>query len=157
VRFEGGNSADFARAINRKPGDQVGEWDVQQDAQRLERKLHRESHLEALVSASLDGDVANFSVRPGPQYVAAVRGLDPPPKLADLVPSSLYEEEATLKGRQQVLEEAWRRGYLRARVDAKVERGESPARIVFAVDAGRPVQNVEVDFPGASALGRGAL
>jgi outer membrane protein assembly factor BamA len=42
-------------------------------------------------------------------------------------------------------------------VDAKVERGETPARIVFIVDPGRPIHQVQVDFPGAEALGRGDL
>jgi outer membrane protein insertion porin family len=157
VRFEGGEPGTFARVINRKPGDQVADWDIQRDAQRLEQRLRREGHLEALVSASLDGEVATFSVRTGPRYVAEVRGLDAPPGLDDLVTSSLYEEEAVEKGRQRVLAAARDRGYLRARVDAKVEREEQAARLVFTVDPGRVVRQADVEFPGASALGKGDL
>jgi outer membrane protein assembly factor BamA len=140
-----------------QPGDEVTTWDLLADAERIERRLRRAGHLEALVSSDLEGEVATFTVNAGPRYFYEVKGLSSPPRLDDVLSSALYEEEALEEGTRRLLDAARARGHLRARVSTSVVEEERVRRLVFAVDPGRPVKDVQVRFPGASALGEGEL
>jgi outer membrane protein insertion porin family len=135
-----------------KPGDRVTFWRLQDDAERVQDALRQDGHLEALVSADLDGTVAVIDARPGARYGFTVAGLAQPPDLAGTIRGALFEEEALEQGRQVLLEEAWKRGYPRARVETDVTGDAAVRTLLFTVEPGAPATVTAVTFPGAVAL-----
>jgi outer membrane protein insertion porin family len=86
-----------------------------------------------------------------------VEGMASPPDLTGEVQRSFFQEEVIENGRARLLEEAHRRGYVKARVTTEV-RGDQQARtIVFQVALGEPAVVRAVTFTGAQALGSGEL
>ena len=140
-----------------EPGSSTTFWRLQDESERVQELLHSAGYLEALASADLDGTVGVIDARPGPRYAWMVEGLPSAPDLNADVQRAFFEEEAIENGRARLLEEAHRRGYVKARVTAEV-RGDQAARtIVFQVALGQPAVIREITFTGASALSSRSL
>jgi outer membrane protein assembly factor BamA/autotransporter translocation and assembly factor TamB len=142
--------------VKASPEDEVTYWDLLDDADRLREFLVREGHLEAVVDARLDGNQAVFSGSPGPKYTWRVEGMDAPPDLDKEVREALFEEEALERGRERLIEELHRRGFLRAQVDTRRVAEGVGRTLVFKVDPGVRI-TAQVSFPGATALKHGDL
>ena len=140
-----------------EPGSSTTFWRLQDESERVQELLHSAGYLEALASADLDGTVGVIEARPGPRYAWMVEGLPSAPDLNADVQRAFFEEEAIENGRARLLDEAHRRGYVKARVTAEV-RGDQAARtIVFQVALGQPAVVREVTFTGAAALSSRSL
>jgi outer membrane protein insertion porin family len=144
-------------ALKVKTGDKVSFWDLQARADRLQQRLVEAGYIEALVSAHLEDNVASFDVRAGAHYNWRVEGLPGGPDLTTTLHKALFEEDALERGRKQLLEAAWRRGYPRAEVRTSIERSEGERVLAFHVDLGQPIKIAGVRFPGAHALSEGKL
>ena len=148
----GVTEAELRGTVRARPGRTASYFDLQDDSDRIRQLLVQKGYLEAVVEPVRQGGVAVFRVRPGPKYAWRVEGMDAPPDLGALILASLFEEEAQEKGRQAVLDELHRRGYLRATVDASVIL-EGPGRtLLFSVKPGPKLTVAELSFPGAAAL-----
>ncbi len=145
------------RTLGAKVGQKVTFWDLQDDADRLQKKLVQASYMEAMVTARLEGDTAVFQIAPGAAYRWQVTGMDAPPNLTKPLSQAIFEEDALDRGRKALLDAARSRGYLRARVDTDTEADERGRTLVFKVDPGPEIRSAEVEFPGAKALSRKAL
>ena len=174
VRLEGdlGLPEDALRqALRTRPGRRVGDWDLQDDADRLRERLRESGHVEAEVGASLvavpspvpvpEGSAgpsaAVFRVRAGPRYAWRVVGLPSPPDLTNEVRKALYEEEALERGRRRLRRELDSRGLLEGRVAARVLREGERRTLLFEVEPGPGLSLAGVDFPGATVLSPGRL
>jgi outer membrane protein insertion porin family len=160
VRVEGDRSlpeGTLRGAVRARAGKKVSYWNLQDDAERMQRRLVKAGYIEALVTSRFDGDVAAFEVHSGDLYRWRVEGLSGPPDLTRQIRGALYEEDALDRGRARLLSEARGRGHLRARVETRVLRAAGEKTLVFAVDLGPVVTASEVGFPGAEALSQRRL
>jgi outer membrane protein insertion porin family len=161
LRFEGAGGlpeAELARLAGVKVGQRRTVWDLQDDADRLRERLMEQGYLEAEAGVRLDEGVAVFRVRSGARYDWRVEGTSAPPDLRRVIRGALFEEEALDLGRRAVLAALHERGHLRARVAARAQAGPDQVRtLVFTAEPGPRYQPVEVEFPGAHELSRGAL
>src|SRR4029434_5210602 len=80
-----------------------------------------------------------------------------PRDLASPLRGALFEEDAVEKGRNRLLDEARRRGHLRATVETEVGKSDNERTVVSQVDPGPLVTITDVQFPGAEALSRSRL
>jgi outer membrane protein assembly factor BamA len=154
VRFSGEKplGEDVLRdAIKAKVGDDATPWDIQDDADRLERLLVDAQYIEALVSARIEDDSAVFAISAGPRYRAEVVGMPQAPPLETTLKEARFEGEALDRGRKLLLEDARKRGYGRAKLDAAARDDPGWRTLSFKVELGAPTQ-VTVSFPGARAL-----
>jgi outer membrane protein insertion porin family len=155
VRIEGVPpelEASARRRLRVEPGSNVTFWRLQDESESIQALLHSAGYLEALASADLEGTVGVIEARPGPRYAWMVEGLPAAPDLTAEIQRSFFEEEAIENGRARLLEDAYRRGHVKARVTAEV-RGDQAARtIVFQVALGEPAVVREVTFTGAQAF-----
>jgi outer membrane protein assembly factor BamA len=140
-----------------KPGKTVSYFDLQNDSDLLRDYLVQHGYLEAIVEPSLEGGVAVFHVRPGPKHTWRVEGMDNPPDLGKVILSSLFDEEAEERGRQFLLDELHRRGYLKAIVDTSEIIEGAGRTILFTVKQGPKLAVAEVSFPGATVLSSSEL
>ena len=135
-----------------RPGKGVTYFDLQNDSDLVRAYLVEHGYLEAIVEPALEGNVAVFHVRPGPKHTWRVEGMDNPPDLDKVILSSLFDEEAQERGRQLLLDELHRRGYLQATVDTSEVIEGAGRTLLFTVNAGRKVTVAEMSFPGATAF-----
>jgi len=160
VRFVGDAPLEdeaLRREVKARPGKRVSPWDLQEDAERLQRRLAEAGYLDALVESKTEGSAAVFEVQSGARYRWEVRGLSDPPDLTGEMRKALFAEEALERGRDRLLREARGRGFLRATVDASVEPNGDAATLVFEVDPGPRAEIAEIAFPGAAAISRKRL
>jgi outer membrane protein assembly factor BamA len=150
--------SELREAVKSEPGDRVSSFDVQADAERLERTLQSRHYFEALVTGDLESGRASFELRPGPRYTWEVRGLDAPPPLDAELREARMEVDALEVGRRRLLEVAHERGFPAARITTRVEDlGEDARHLVFEVAPGRRFAQTRVEFPGADVLSRKQL
>ena len=84
VRMEGNRplpEETLRAAVRAGPGKKVSYWNLQDDAERMQRRLVKAGYIEALVSSRFDGDAAVFEVHSGDLYRWRVDGLSAPPDL----------------------------------------------------------------------------
>ncbi len=143
--------------VKSKVGKKATIWTAQDDGDRVREAFLRRGYLDVEVGAQLEGTLAILSVRPGRQYVARIEGMADPPDLSEALRRSLYEEEALEGGQAKIFETLFKRGHLRARVEA-AGRDEGEIRVLaFKVDPGLVLKVGSITFPGASALTKDAL
>ena len=147
----------LGRLKTAKPGKTVSYFDLQNDSDLVREYLVREGYLEAIVEPALEGGVAIFHVRPGPKHSWRVEGMDNPPDIGQVILSSLFDEEAQERGRQFLLDELHRRGYLKAIVDTSEIIEGAGRTILFTVNQGPRLTVAELSFPGATVLSSSAL
>jgi outer membrane protein assembly factor BamA/autotransporter translocation and assembly factor TamB len=158
VRLEGELTElpDVLQAAKAHKGSKVTYWDLLDDADRIRQRLVNQGYLESVVDARLDDDVAVFTGVAGMRHRWSVAGLPNPPNIDSIMKSALFEEEGTDKAREALLEEARRRGFLRATVDVQSSMQDGYHTMVFQVQPG-PALTADVTFPGASVLSQKAL
>ena len=140
-----------------RTGKTVSYFDLQNDSDVLREYLIRHGYLEAIVEPALEGNAAVFRVRPGPKHTWRVEGMDSPPDLGKVILSSLFDEEAQERGRQQLLDELHRGGYPKATVDT-TEMIEGAGRtLLFTVNPGPKLTLAELSFPGATLFSSSEL
>jgi outer membrane protein assembly factor BamA/autotransporter translocation and assembly factor TamB len=147
----------LGRVKTAKPGKTVSYFDLQNDSDLLREYLIQQGYLEAIVEPALDGGVAVFHVRPGPKHTWRVEGMDNPPDIGKVILSSLFDEEAQERGRQFLLDELHRRGYLKAIVDTSEILEGAGRTLLFTVKQGPKLTVAELGFPGATVLGASEL
>ena len=135
-----------------KPGKTVSYFDLQNDSDLIRQYLVQHGYLEAIVEPVLEGGVAVFHVRPGPKHTWRVEGLDNPPDLGKVILSSLFDEEAQERGRQLLLDELHKRGYLKATVDTSELIEGAGRTLLFTVNPGPGLTVAELSFPGATVF-----
>src|SRR5207245_11042206 len=86
-----------------------------------------------------------------------VEGMDNPPDISKVILSSLFDEEAQERGRQFLLDELHRRGYLKAIVDTSEILEGAGRTILFTVKPGPKLTVAELSFPGATVLSASEL
>src|SRR5207245_7902636 len=147
----------LGRVKTARPGKTVSYFDLQNDSDRLREYLVQQGYLEAIVERALEGGVAIFHVRPGPKHTWRVEGMDNPPDLSKVILSSLFDEEAQERGRQFLLDELHRRGYLKAIVDTSEILEGAGRTMLFTVKPGPKLTVAELSFPGATVLSASEL
>ncbi|HVD76146.1 MAG TPA: POTRA domain-containing protein, partial [Vicinamibacteria bacterium] len=147
----------LGRLKKAKPGKTVTYFDLQNDSDLLREFLVQQGYLEAIVEPSLEAGVAVFHLRPGPKHAWRVEGMDNPPDISKVILSSLFDEEAQERGRQFLLDELHKRGYLKAIVDTSEILEGAGRTILFTVTPGPKLTVAEVSFPGATVLGASEL
>lgn len=140
-----------------EPGSTTNFWRLQDESESVQELLHSAGYLEALASADLEGTVGVIETRPGPRYAWMVEGLPAAPDLTSEIQRSFFEEEAIEHGRARLLEEAQRRGFVKAQVTTEVRGDQSARTIVFKVTLGEPALIRAVNFTGAQAVSSRAL
>jgi translocation and assembly module TamA len=145
------------RRIKAKPGKTANYFDLQDDGDKLREYLVGQGYLEAVVEPELENGVARFVIQPGPKYAWRVEGMDSPPDVGKVILKSLFVEEAQERGRELLLDELRRRGYLRATVDTSEILEGAGRTLIFTVKPGPRLTIAEVSFPGATALSRSEL
>jgi outer membrane protein insertion porin family len=108
--------------IGVKPGKSVTFWDLVDESDKVQKELVELGYIEALVDPHLHEQTAHFHVRTGPKYTWRVEGMETPPDLTKDIRQAFHEEEALERGRDRLLEELHKRGYLRAVVETRAER-----------------------------------
>jgi translocation and assembly module TamA len=147
----------LGRLKTAKPGKAVTYFDLQNDSDRLREYLVQQGYLEAIVEPALEGGVGVFQVRPGPKHTWRVEGMDNPPDISKVILSSLFDEEAQERGRQFLLDELHKRGYLKAIVDTSEILEGAGRTILFTVTPGPKLTVAELSFPGATVLSASEL
>jgi translocation and assembly module TamA len=147
----------LGRLRTAKPGKAVTYFDLQNDSDRLREYLVQQGYLEAIVEPALEGSVGVFRVRPGPKHTWRVEGMDDPPDISKVILSSLFDEEAQERGRQFLLDELHRRGYLKAIVDTSEMLEAAGRTLLFTVKQGPRLTLAELSFPGATVLSSSEL
>ena len=140
-----------------KTGKLAGYFDLQNDSDLLRDYLLQHGYLEATVEPELEGNVAVFRVRPGPKHTWRVEGMDNPPDLGKVILSSLFDEEAEERGRQLLLDELHKRGYLKAAVDPSEIIEGAGRTLLFTVNPGPKLTVAELTFPGSTVFSTSAL
>jgi outer membrane protein assembly factor BamA/autotransporter translocation and assembly factor TamB len=135
-----------------KAGDVVLPWDLQADAERIERALVSRDHLEAMVLARLRDGVAEFDIRPGPRFHWEVEGFTAPADLGKAIREARFENDALAAGRKRLLDAAHKQGYPRAAVETRVEERGDERVLRFRVNPGPPAAATQVRFEGAAAV-----
>jgi translocation and assembly module TamA len=143
--------------VKARPGKRVTYWNLVDDSDRVQKKLVEMGYIEALVDAHLHEDVAEFHVVTGPRYRWRVEAMPNPPDLRDEIRKALYEEEAFERGREVLLQELRKRGYLRADVRTATSREGTWRTLVFTAEPGPLLHLASVTFPGATAFSPGRL
>jgi outer membrane protein assembly factor BamA/autotransporter translocation and assembly factor TamB len=158
VRLEGELTEfpDLVQAAKAHAGSKVTYWDLLDDADRIRQRLVDEGYLESVVDARLDDDVAVFTGVAGMRHRWRVEGLPNPPNIDAAMKGALFEEEGEDKARQVLLDDARKRGYLRANVEVQSSMEGGYHTMVFQVQPG-PVLQSDTSFPGASVLSQKAL
>ena len=145
------------RLKSAKPRKTISYFDLQDDSDRLREYLVRLGYLEAVVEPVLENGVAVFRVRPGPKHTWRVEGMDNPPDLGKVILSSLFDEEALERGRETLLDELHKRGYLKAMVETSELLEGAGRTLLFTVKPGPKLTVAELSFPGATALSASEL
>jgi translocation and assembly module TamA len=140
-----------------KVGKSITYFDLQNDSDLLREYLIQHGYLEAIVEPALEGNVVVFRLRPGPKHTWRVEGMDSPPDLGKVILSSLFDEEAQERGRQLLLDELHKRGYLKATVDTSEILEGAGRTLLFTVNPGPGLTVAELSFPGATVLSTSEL
>jgi outer membrane protein assembly factor BamA/autotransporter translocation and assembly factor TamB len=139
------------RLKSAKPRKTVTYFDLQNDSDRLREYLIRQGYLEAVVEPALENGAAVFRIRPGPKHTWRVEGMESPPDLGKVILSSLFDEEALERGREALLNELHKRGYLKATVETSELLEGAGRTLLFTVKPGPRLTVAELSFPGATA------
>jgi outer membrane protein assembly factor BamA len=135
-----------------KPRKTLSYFDLQNDSDLLREYLVQHGYLEAIVEPALEANVAVFHIRPGPKHTWRVEGMDNPPDLSKVILSSLFDEDAQERGRQFLLDQLHKRGYLKATVDTSELIEGSGRTLLFTVKPGPKLTLAELSFRGATVL-----
>ena len=135
-------------------GTRVTGFALQEEAERLRQRLRASGRLDAEVSVRLEGTSAVVSLAPGPVYEWRIEGVAKPARSAGPVAAGAVRSRRARARSGAAAGALVARGHVRAEVEASVAVEAAGRELVLHARPGPRYGEVEVRFPGASALTR---